>query len=384
MRLSGLRIGCAAAGLGLVLTACGPTVEADVDYRSVDAEFLSNTRVVVATSRANTTLGKMKGSTLFVDHTGQLSKASNYGMDVVHLAYDGNLIGFSDLRHDYLLGSDEPVRERKEVPELNYGSFLIDHQLVSLFNGGTDGDSYELTISDTGANPSVSRDEGFVRGLTQCDDGVWIVRPPGAAFPENGPGVQIDRIKPLGAPTWTVTASGDIDVTDAVCDGTNLMTLGTVGEGNSSWHLTTTDLNDGTSKELRLTGAIDDTPDTHFVAVTSADQQLYVVAIIMEETGDSYQLLRIDPVTGESVKIADYKETSDQTTLFRFQDEVLYMLDSTWDSPSVLRALSLEDGRTLDTFEFDAIERAVNSASTTFDFKQFTRDFVVLTPVQNW
>lgn len=377
--------------------ACGPSADRGLAYTDVDAKYLEDTLVVVAASRANTTPFGMEGATLFVRASGDIARIDNDGMDSASMAYASDVVGFSDRHHDYLLGSRDPVRARAEVPETQYASFLLDGRLVSLFNGGFGEEAYELVVSETATEPEVRAEAGYVESAAACDDGIWAVLNPDTEGLTERTSRTVRRVSPEGTATWTLNFSPlNIGVRGATCSGSRLVALGDAyddaGERNA-YVVVDLDVRTGKSTTNNLTGDLDPPgePDgmvpadmVDFEALALTDEGLSAVVVETDGDDDRRSLVRIDPSTGVVTTVAQVETVPDADTLVRVQDDTLYVLDSTRETKSQLRAYALDDGQLIARVEFDALRPRLNGRFTSFDRTQFVRDFAVTTPAERW
>ena len=381
------RYGLASLGLAAILAAagCTPAADENVDYSQVDEKFLSESVLVVATSRQESA-PEMLGSTLFIDAAGSIRRVDNAGMDMVSLAHEPGRIGFSDIHRDYVLGKESLISEREPVEASLHSSVFVTGELVSFINGGFGDGFYEMPVVGTGPGHAFDLRRGFPWGIDTCGDEVWAYMSPGDDEEEVGRIAGVRRIEPWSEEIWTLrTDEESIDGSEVSCDGQNLVALGNV-ESDDVYRDVVMRMNIATGEggisplSGHLSTEADADENRTFWAPQLVGSELYAVASFRTDSTDRFELVRIDSESGQSRKVADIATSSDEGTHFRVEDGVLYVLDLASKGGSRVRAFALTSGKELGSYTFDSIDAEVNVAATSFEEQQFVRDFVVLKP----
>ena len=208
-------------------------------------------------------------------------------------------------------------------------------------------------MSESGGSTLLRNEPGYVEASTACEDGVDAFMNPDAKSVTPGTAVKLRRMSPANEREIRIDAapkhisSGHMEVTDASC------------------------------AESRVVGLA-------YAADTNDNSKRMAVAVMKSEDQDRHLLLRVNPDTGETSVVSKIDSNADRSTLLRIQDNTLYVLAVTRDSDSVLRALSLIEGRVMGEREFEALDRRVKGRLASFPNRQVVRDFVVLEPVAKW
>lgn len=357
----------------------------------MDGEYLDQTLVVVAASRVGTTPFRMKGATLFVDRdSGKAERINNDGLDGVQLALDDGRLGFVDESHDYLLGTERPVRERKRIDGQPYGTYWLDGTLVTAFNGGFGEEFYELAVSESGESTELRLESGFVESMAQCEDGVWMIRNSDFESVDMSSTLVVDRLAPRSNQTWSVKARrGMLELHDLSCSGKRLVALGSTSIGDHDTGVVADiNLTTGESTVLPLKGLKpkqNPAEAYHFWTPALREDGLYVVSSPGDGVTEApHELLRIDPTTGKVEHIVAIEDEADRGMEVRIQDDHLYVLDVTREIDSRLRAYRLTDGKLVGTRTFDPLDRRLNGRFVDFDTQLIVFDFAVTTPVEDW
>jgi len=383
--------GVLAVGVGLAMTvvALSPSATRGLSYQDIDAEYLDRTLVVVAASRTLTSVYGMKGATLFVDDgTRKVARIDNDGIDNVTLAVDGPRVGFVDENHDYLLGTKDPIRVRERTWGYPYGSFWLGETLVTAVYGGFGEQQHDWGISASGSTTTVRNERGWVEAVVQCDDGLWVVRNSDLDS-EDAKTVVVDRLVPSGGPSWTIaTEVGELSLPDAACHGSRFVAFGSATVGDDSTDVVAElDLATGVSTVVPIVGlesAEHPAEAYNFWTPSLSGGELYAVTEPADWSDGPFELVRIDPATGETTQLAAIEDEAEIDMEVRIQGDHLYVLDVNHDSDSRLRAYRLSDGALVGTRTFAPLDARLSGPFTTFDSRLFVHDFVVTTPVEQW
>lgn len=384
-----LVVGVVAGATAVVLWRASPHATAGLDYSDLDAAGMADVTVVVAASRPDTTAVGMQGSTLLVDRHGNVRRVDNEGVDQVSLATDGAVVGFAGEGNDYLLGTGRPVQPRSSPTKASvYGSYLREGRLVTLLNGGFGERGYELGVADSEAGTRT--DHGYLMASAQCADGVWALTVPDVEAVSRNATILLRRVEPDGGRRWTIDAgAGELSFDSAVCAGRRLVAAGTIAESEAVVRrvLATVDVRAGA---VRLVD-IDRPPFNPLEPDASWSESVTMVgvdaAVIERPFGrvDHGELWRINRATGGVERIRTFTGSDESSELlFRFDGDLLYVLDVTRDAPSVLTAYSVRDGAQLGRRTMEALDNRLNGPFTSFDASKFVGDFVVLQGPDQW
>lgn len=386
---------------GLVLGACGPYADRDLSYKQIDEAFLADTTVVIAASHGEWS-SRTYGATLFVKRDGTVQRIDNAGLNDVQLAHADGRVGFSDLERDYILGRDRVVSKRNTLEGgWLIGTGFVSENLVSVIGNAEPADAEVNVVTRTGGGPAVSKYRGSAEAAALCDNGMWVFGrsvegEPGyldesaeetaSAFDLEQRTVMARPMKPTELAPIAVSLKSryEYSVVAAACDQNRLVGI-SADWNEGEFQVLSVDVASRKSASVEVTGYLDETlahseNETTIEAATFKETDLYVVASTVFDKGPRYVLVRINTETGESEKITSIKKTADVNTLFRFEGNVLYVLDVTWRDPSRVRAFSVADGIEVGSLEFDWIEPKLNSRFTTEERTLEVLDFVVLQP----
>lgn len=388
-------LGVTAAIAALLLaSACGPYATADLSYDEVDELFLSDTVIAVASSRSEYSL-RTVGSMLFVATDGSIQRIDNGGgLTRMKIALDDGRLGFSDRDFDYVVGAENVKSKRSRADANVLNTVFFDNKLVTVFADAEDRSS-EFFVSRTRHGPAWSRESGRAQAVTGCTDGVWVIGETVILDEDNdsvddepdGLSLGFRQIEPDGEAAWLTNlgAGEQVSAVTAVCGVKRLIALTSVAtEGHPADVVASVNRETGKSLVVPVTGELPDVKlaDETVTYETAGliDRELFVVAGFNDGSAERYVLASIDVDTGESRRITDIEITADVSTHFRISDGVLHVLDVTWKDPSRVRAIRLTDGVEVGSLEFDWLEPAINGRFTTFERKQYVRDFAVLQP----
>ncbi len=386
-----LRLGVVSLGLAL-FAACGPAPTEGFSFEGIDAATLQSSLIAIGTSREQTSLAPMKGSFILVDQKGKARHLDHSGMDALEVAFDGKVVAFSDTKHDYLLGSEHPVRSRKKAASIFTGIGLHEGSLVSIFNLGTAETGYEMQISHALAgetDASLKLIKGWFESVTQCDNGVWVLMRENLDWHKP---MTLKRLFPDGGSDYIVDAGREesVDEGDYYWDATTCEDNVFVAIGGRSYdespdqpHILQTNLETGVTTITKVSGFKEDMNPWN-VSVNGKD-----ITVLLKENWEQelHELWSIDPVTGEAVLVktiqTEFKPAlTDQ--LYEFVGPYLYQLDVTFDEPSYLRAYDAETGELFKEKKLPALYNLVNSENTLSEALESFKDFVVLTPADQW
>ncbi len=388
-------MGVTAAIAALFLaSACGPYATADLSYDEVDEQFLSDTVIAVASSRSEYSL-RTVGSMLFVATDGSIQRIDNGGgLTRMKLALNDGRLGFSDRDFDYVVGAENIQSKRSRADTNVLNSVFFDDKLVTVFADPEDHSS-DFFVSRTRRGPAWSRGSGRAQAVAGCTDGVWVIGETEVVEEANdsvdeelaGLSLGFRQIEPDSEATWLVNlgAGEQVSAVTAVCGVKRLIALTSVATEKSLTDVVAS-VNRETGKSLvvPVTGELPDIKlaDETVTYETAGliGRELFVVAGFSDGSDERYVLASIHVDTGVSKRIADIEITADVSTHFRISDGILHVLDVTWKDPSRVRAIRLTDGVEVGSLVFDWIEPAINGRFTTFERKQYVRDFAVLQP----
>ncbi len=354
--------------------------------------MLQSSLIAVGTSRYSTTFVPMKGSFILVDQKGKARHLDHSGMDPLEMAFDGEIVAFSDTKHDYLLGSKHPVRSRKKASALFTGIGLHEGSLVSVFNLGTAPDGYDMQISHALAgetDASLKLVAGWFQNVTQCDDGVWVLMRENLDWHKP---MTLKRLLPAGGTDHLIDmgrekGEGTIyqDWYATSCEGRVFTAVGekSYGELLGQPFIFQTNLETGATTITKVSGFKEDMNPRN-VSVTERG-----ISVLLKENWEQelHELWSIDPVTGEATLVKVLGEKYPPAVVQRLHEFVgpyLYQLDVTVDEPSYLRAYDAETGELYKEKKLPALNNLVNGENTLNEAHESFEDFVVLTPADQW
>lgn len=376
------------------LVACTPSATESLEYEDIDAAFLSEQLIAVATSRSSTS-PISRGTTVFYGREHGVTRIDNAGLDSADIVYKDGVLGFSDLERDYELGARRQISDHSPKMQTHYAAYLTQSGLVSLFNGGFSDTGYDLPVVETyDGGSKTTIDNGYVFASAQCDDSIYALVNEDVESSGSTDQTVLKKIAPRGVSTarWEVTAGGrELGATGVgACNEGIMVAVASVTEGDEllGWVALAMNVETGESKAIDLTGLSREY--WYLEAVAFDGQRLKVVATLdRPDQLDKEVLLDVDLDTGATSTLAELTGPAGRTevafkVLFETDGRYLYRLQPTRDDPTNLRAYDLGTGKLLAERDLDPLDKQVNGRFTSFDDGQVAWNFAVIASIDQW